>query len=127
MTRRVLKATGYASSRFKRANRCKLLLCSWAPFNITVNVIDAKESPCCRRMFVVTEVQGGSARRNAYENIAIVIADKQWFQLIFNGRVMKCAIIVMRLKNLPKSILFIGIYWLCGLKIFGDTSCSRMR
>ena len=71
--------------------------------------------------------QGGSARRNAYENIAVVIADKQWFQLIFNGRVMKCAIIVMRLKNLPKSILFIGIYWLCGLKNFGDTSCSRMR
>ena len=71
--------------------------------------------------------QGGSARRNAYENIAIVITDKQWFQLIFNGHVMKCAIIVMRLKNLLKSILFIGIYWLCGLKNFGDTSCSRMR
>ena len=72
-------------------------------------------------------IQGGSVRRNAYENIAIVIADKQWFQLIFNGHVMKCAIIVMWLKNLPKSILFIGIYWLCGLKNFGDTSCSRMR
>ena len=71
--------------------------------------------------------QGGSARRNAYENIFCGITDKQTIALVFNGDLEKSAIIGMHFVNLFGSYFIIGICCIVEFNFTGDNTGFMMR